>query len=536
MLSDSRAAGHVLSCEEHGMGQAHPSSERVAASVGGVVTGIHDLDRSLSGWPGTGEPPSMDVRSGKGRVSITVIRSKLHKLSTLTLFQFGMVCLATAIAIIGGTMIEEPPGNVTVVLLGIGTIALVVGATLVGSTWSSRSAILGAVFGAITMIVMPLVRFPEATTVDPEILLIQLLGGLIAVAALSAGEARPGFVRMLAFLGIGLLVFFSFDIAGAPPINIDVYLIHEQAADALADGLNPYTTGNVGVVESHIFDDPDLIQEYTYPPLTLIAFAGSSLVLGDSRYAGAIAVVVSFVLVMLFLSRRKPESGPGLSVDAATIGLMCAVPVTLLLVFVAWTETLALPFLILAAGLWGKKPFASAVMLGLAFATKQYFIVAVPLLFFLPDPYRWRRVLVVGTTAFLTFVPFFIWDAEGLYNGVVKHHLTREPRPDSATLGGLGIHLPTTIGVGVAVLVGILIARRVRSSAQLLLAISSVIAVFTILSVRGFRNQWWLVVMLACVAVGFGATEDETVDASPQDATGVSASASLGSPSEQRPT
>lgn len=291
-----------------------------------------------------------------------------------------------------------------------------------------------------------------------------------------------------------------------------MYLLHEAAADALRDGDNPYTHGSVAVWESHSLQDRELIGEYTYPPLTLLAYAGSSIVFGDSRVIGAIAISLAFGLVFIFAIRRWDSDRESGHADAAIVALLCANPMTFLIIYPAWTEAIALPLLVLAAGWWADRPAASAVALGLAIATKQYFLVAVPMLFFLPDPNRYRRAIVSIGTAGLTFVPFLLWDAQGLVNGVVRHHLTRAPRADSATLAGVGIHVPTAVGVLLAIAVGVILAKRAFGGGQALLAIASAIAIFTFFSVRGFRNSWWMVVVLASVAVGFdrGSQETET--------------------------
>ena len=200
--------------------------------------------------------------------------------------------------------------------------------------------------------------------------------------------------------------------------------------------------------------------------------------------------------------RRQLDSPPG--VELSFVALILVNPMNPVIVVLGWTEAISFPFLVAAAVFWTKRPVLSAVTLGLALSTKQYFLVVVPLLFFLPGPGRLRRVSTAVGTAALTFVPFLIWDARGLFRGVVTHHLSRRPRPDSASLAGLEIHVPTAVGVGLALLVGILVVRRSKGGGWALLAISTALAVFAMLSVRSFRNSWWLIAVADSAAIIFG--------------------------------
>lgn len=413
--------------------------------------------------------------------------------------------LAIAIGVLGGTIVEEPPSDLTIALLAVGSVLLVLAGLLLSWTGRVQSTVSLTLLGASVTVLMTMGRFPTTVSAIPEIVVLQLTGAACLLAALVARPNRRLVLQATIVIGIVAFGFVGLRFASSDPIAVDVYLLHEAAADALAAGENPYTTGNVRVLESHTLGGNEWIEEYTYPPLTLIGYAGASLVFGDSRYAGVIAIVATMAVVSLSWVRRHRFEGSVLS--AVVIGALLVLPMTYMVLLPAWTEPLALLFLALAALLWRPRPAAAAIMLGLAFASKQYFLVAVPLLFFLPDPYRWKRISIVGATVFLTFIPFLVLDAEGLYRGVVEHHLTRPPRPDSATLAGLGIHVPTGFAIAVAVVVGVLVARRAKGSALALISISATIGVFTLLSVRGFRNSWWLVVATAILALGVGTAE-----------------------------
>ena len=426
--------------------------------------------------------------------SITWLRNRTRQ-------DWGLVALALSITLIAGTMAEHPPSHLSIARLGLGVMALIVAGLLIDSGVPPKHQLIAATVCTVLIVALTAVRFSDSPWNVPEFVLAQLMALGLAVTALATGRQRRSVVRLLAIATIGLVLYYGIWFAYNSTVTVDVYELHEQAAVALTDGRNPYTTGNVLVVESLPFDGGELIMEYTYPPLTLIAYAGASILLGGSRIAGALAIVIAFGLVLWFVGDRG-ATGRWSNVDAGVVALLCSLPITFPMIIVGWTEAITLPFLVLAGALWTRRPLASAVALGLALATKQYFVVTVPLLFFIPDPYRWRRAGVAITTAALTFLPFLVWDAGGLINGVVRHHLTRDPRPDAATLVRLGIHIPTAVGVALAMIVGVLIARRVASGGLALLAMAATIAVFTFTSVRGFRNTWWLVASVAVVGLG----------------------------------
>jgi len=432
-----------------------------------------------------------------------VLEAAVQRMNHVSRHGVGASLLAISIILIGGTTVEGVASDLSVVLAGFGTCALVAAGLILGPSWTLRTGVITASIASFGMMVCFLARFSFVWTAVPVVLVNVLVAAVIGVAALFGRQERQFLIVGLAVVGILFLTLQGMRHSYSEPSNIDVYVLHEQAAAALREGQNPYTTGNVHVLETYLTQDPEVISEYTYPPLALVAYAGSSILFGDSRMAGAIAIPVALALVLWFVGRRWSATDRGEHFAVAVVALLIMNPMNFFIVYAGWTEAIALPFLVVSAALWTKKPFVSALMLGLAFASKQYFIVAVPLLFFLPDPYRWKRVGVVGATTFLTFVPFLLWDAGGLINGVARHHLTRPPRSDALSLGGVGIDVPIALGVGLAAVVGILVARRAIEGGMALLAVGSVIAVFTFFSVRGFRNTWWLVVAMASVAIGF---------------------------------
>jgi hypothetical protein len=424
-------------------------------------------------------------------------------ISPLSSRHCGMASIAAGIAAIGGTIIPARPGATTILAAGLGTVLLIVGLLLGGFPWSARDTTVVAAGASIGMLIILVILFPSAVRGIQSVMVTSSISLVVAVGALLTDGDRRRFVVGAALLVVLIVGINGLRVSIGDPLESDVYQLHEQAADSLRARTNPYTSGSVRVVETHGKGNPEIISEYVYPPVSLVLFAGSSLIFGDSRFVGAIAVVVALVILLWYVPKSWPLSTMRFHAASSVIALVAMNPITYLMIYGAWTETITLPFLVLAVAWWRQRPIASAITLGLALATKQYFIVALPLLVFLPGALRWKRLAVVVATIGATFIPFLLWDAQGLIDGVVVHHLTRLPRPDALTVSGLGLVVPSIIGVAVAVVAAGLLARRILSGGQFLLALSSVIGVFTFFAIYGFRNNWWLVTAVTSVAVGF---------------------------------
>lgn len=421
----------------------------------------------------------------------------------LVVRHYGMASIAGGITLIGGLVIQEPPSRETIYVLGIATLLLAVGGIVASAPWSVREATAVASAATLGMTILIGWRFHVFLAGVPSVFVAQGLALVTLIGVYTIGQKDRRLVRWIAIIGVLTVVWVGLSISYGDVLDTDVYDLHEQAADALLDGRNPYTTGSVSVVESHPFQGRELIREYTYPPTALIAYAGSSILFGESRVVGAIAIAASMALALYFVGRRLQCPGRGQHLDAAMAALLGSNPVNYLMVFTGWTEAVALPFMLVSAGLWHRNPTVSAISLGISVSTKQYFLLAIPILALVPDPRKWRRLALVVATAAATFVPFLLWDAKGLVNGVVTHHITRAPRLDAATLGGIGVNLPSAMAVAGGVAIGIAVIIRMKTSGTFWLALGASIGSFTFLAVRGFRNSWWLVIATVSVGIAF---------------------------------
>jgi hypothetical protein len=285
---------------------------------------------------------------------------------------------------------------------------------------------------------------------------------------------------------------------------IDVLDLHISAAEVLLDGGNPYT-------EAEALDTGPNAGEgavwvgYPYPPLTMIAYSGAYLLFGDPRWATVIAMaIVVILLVRPWVRLSRVQAGALVALGLALV----AQPVLGHVIHSAWTDALALPFLAGVGLLWRKNPLMAAVLLGLAFGTKQYFILALPLLLVWGDDHRWKRFWIAGGVAALSIAPAFVIGPREAWDALVAAHLDTALRLDSIGLAGLGWDIPFWLIVAASVAVALRMGWHGGSASRFLIALGATMAVTFILGSQAFLNYWFLVGAVAIVAV---ASDDRLV-------------------------
>jgi uncharacterized membrane protein len=90
----------------------------------------------------------------------------------------------------------------------------------------------------------------------------------------------------------------------------------------------------------------------------------------------------------------------------------------------------------------------SAVLLGLALRSKQYFILALPVLLAWNDSFRWGRLWIASGVAVLTVLPGVVLGPLAFWQAVIAGISQAEARPDSSGLTGLGIDTPSSSSSG----------------------------------------------------------------------------------------
>lgn len=275
-------------------------------------------------------------------------------------------------------------------------------------------------------------------------------------------------------------------------VGFDVYHLHRAAAQALAGGRSPY--GDAVTVDDGSFEaEPGaVIVGYPYPPSMAVLYAPASWLTGEPRWTNLIAWLATLTTLM-FLAVRSLDR-----FRLLVALLFASIPAWTFVVQAGWTEMVTLALIVGAGVSWTKLPTIAPASLGLAVASKQYFLVALPLLLFHPS-IRGKRAMVVLFVAAATLIPFVILDPIHLWQSIVAFHVNTPPRTNSANLVGLlalaGIdwHPPVLIVVVVPALVAAWAALRSRRLSGFTAGLALTLGTFFMISSQAFSNYWFLI-------------------------------------------
>lgn len=333
-----------------------------------------------------------------------------------------------------------------------------------------------------------------------------VIAGICAVAA-AVGRRR---VRIVAAAGLlaattllGLLTY-----RGSPDPVIDVLTVHDEAFAALARGDSPYSMTFPDLYQGQeAFYPPGMVEEgrvqygFPYPPLSLL-MAWPGHLLGDFRYAELVALVLGAAALV--------AAGRASAVAVLAAGVLLFTPRAFFALEQAWTE----PFAVLWIGLavWAAsagRPLAAAAALGLAMATKQYLILAAPMLWHLAGaPARRRDVLLVaGAAAAITTLPALA-DPQGFLHSAVMVQMREVLRMDALSLAvplarATGEPLPGVAYAALVALAAMVATWRAPSTPAGATAALAVTA-FTAFAFgkKAFCNYYVLVIAALVMAIG----------------------------------
>jgi hypothetical protein len=305
------------------------------------------------------------------------------------------------------------------------------------------------------------------------------------------------------YIAIGVLalaaVAGSLTVAATKGFGIDVTQLHLEAAEAISSGSSIYGDA-VSVPNGSPFAPPDSdIVGYPYPPLTALLFAVPSWMVGDPRWINLVAW-----LVVLGVVARETTRQRSLRRDLVLL-LFAASPAWPLMLQTGWTELPSLALLALALATWDRAPVGSAVALGAALATKQYFVVALPLVLLHPH-LKGKRSMLVLTVAALTAIPYLLIDPAGFWAATVDFHANTPARPDSVNVVGLLALLnitwtpPLALTIGLPLFVSWWVGVKSLDRADFAKALAISLGVFFLLTSQAFSNYWFLVAMLSGIA------------------------------------
>lgn len=273
---------------------------------------------------------------------------------------------------------------------------------------------------------------------------------------------------------------------------------------------------------------------FPYPPLSLLMVMPAYLLAGDSRFALVIAVGLS---ALMMATGRQGHRGALVAV------LFLCNPLTFFVIDRAWTEPLLVftfSLVMFCACRWRKGlPWA----LGLFFATKQYSVLALPLLFLLvegPNPVKQFLKLTAkaGIVAAAITFPFFAWNPHEFIRAVVQWQLVQPFRIDALSYlvwlynhdGGHKAPIWTPfLFVIPAILVGIW--RCARSPAGFAAAVTLVTLTFFAFNKQAFSNYYFFVAGTALWSVA--ALREQPDVRSADDSAGIVAPVQIPLPSGQ---
>lgn len=438
-----------------------------------------------------------------------IVVEKLDRITPSRSVWLGHETMAIAAFVLLSLTVIRP---INIGLAVAATFALI-GARIVGS-WGPNVAIRtqhSALAVAGILVGLAVAAGLGGPTVTSTTVLIAPVVVVVAIISLSGNHQGRG----LRWLGASLMVAIVFAVGAvwillvATP-EIDVLDLHLSAAEVLADGGNPYAEARAPDTSPTADPGTDVVG-YPYPPLTMIPYVAAQFLLGDPRWASVIAIAAAVLLMV------RPWAAMGVRESAAVLAVSLAVvvqPVVGHIIKQGWTEPLALPLLAGVGLLWRKNPTMAAVLLGLTLGLKQYWIVALPLLFIWSDSFRWKRFWITGGVAALAVLPAFVVGPGAAWQALVVNLAEMPPRLDSIGFAGIGWDTPLWLLLGLSAAVAVWMGKRGGSASRFLVALAATLATAFLFGSQAFVNYWFLVGTLALIAVSIELSSDApTVEA-----------------------
>ena len=348
--------------------------------------------------------------------------------------------------------------------------------------------------------------------------------GLIAVArstpvpAETAPSPCPRRAWLILFAFILLHMVVALVICRWIPANdIDTFTVQQAAAQDLIHGIDPYGRTRTDIYDSErsaVFYGPGMVVNgrvqvgLPYPPLTALWILPGYL-LGDIRVSYVLAVVLAAVLI--FAAGRTAR-------DLWLAVFLLVNPMTFYIEDRCFTEPLVL--LLFSATIFTAERRRTwlPLALGLFLASKQYNVLALPLLGLLLGDRSWRRwgrpiLLSLGIAA-LTLLPFAIWDLRALWHDLVLTLVAMPFRPDAISFA---VRLRFLLKIGPVLVLGFLlwVAVRVRGVALFAAAYGLAMLLFFATSRQAFANYYFLIAQALFAAAAL--YRSPVVDANERD-------------------
>ena len=286
------------------------------------------------------------------------------------------------------------------------------------------------------------------------------------------------------------------------PAHMDVAVFLRDGAVAVLHGHNPYSMTFPNIYPPTLTElfygrgvviDGRIAYGFPYLPVTLLVAIPGQL-LGDVRYSQLIAMVVTALVLRRLASDRVGRA-------AAVLGV--AAPAAIPVLTGAWTEpTLVALLACLVLALEKRRLPFMAVFLGLFLVSKQYAVVAIPLIWLIRNWLTRRMILISFGVATAVTIPFFLIGPAAFWKATVEFQMIQPFRSDSISLLASSVNTfgwppPWTYGalplLGGGLTAIVLAFRAPRTPAAFAAAIGLTLLVTILLSKQAFMNYYFLV-------------------------------------------
>jgi hypothetical protein len=345
---------------------------------------------------------------------------------------------------------------------------------------------------------------------------VALAAALVAVGVSQTRVAKVAVpLVLLAHLLLGVWI-----IHATPAPAVDVYVFQRDAADALLRGENPYAITFPDIYGHHaqpvygegIAQNGRLNFGYPYLPLSLFLTIPGHVLGGDFRYAHLVALTLAGALIAY--ARPVGKSIPSARAVAAAAVLLFT-PRGFFVIEAGWIEPVAI--LMLAAvvfcacrrgRMWG---IALAISLGLLLASKQYLVLALPLVLLIPtDRFDLPRHLIASIAllvAVAVTLPLASWNPDAFIRSAVTLQFHQPFRTDSLSYlvplsHADGPTVPVWIAFPCAGVAGLLALWRCpRTPSGFAIGVAVVFFAFFATSKQAFCNYYAFVLAGLCCAL-----------------------------------
>jgi hypothetical protein len=297
----------------------------------------------------------------------------------------------------------------------------------------------------------------------------------------------------------------------SPSPQIDVVTVHRAAISALLHGRSPYAITFRNIYGDTSFYNPALATGewvafgYPYPPLSLLVAVPGQLLARDYRYAELASILGAAALIGYSRPGRLPK---------LAAALFLTTPRLFFVLEQGWTEPVALVLLAATAFCLVRKPSWVPWAAGLLLVTKQYLVLAVPLLVRLAlkqgrttSKGILRFLVIAACAASLVTLPFVLWRFRAFVDSVVILQFREPLRVDSLSYVSWAVRAGWSQGsiywsiaaAAIALPVGLM---KTPNTASGFLA-SLTLATFTMFAFgsKAFCNYYFFVIGALCCSI-----------------------------------